>query len=92
VGIAREYNAVIVFEDLEKMRESGNGGRKLSWERSMWCYRRIQECTEYKALLEGIKVIYVDPAGTSRRSPNGKKLKSYLARDSWGDYKVLGAS
>jgi putative transposase len=25
--------------------------------------------------MEGIKVIYVDPAGTSRRSPNGKKLR-----------------
>ncbi|MCC6015253.1 MAG: IS200/IS605 family accessory protein TnpB-related protein [Desulfurococcaceae archaeon] len=74
VEVAREYNAVVVFEDLEKIRESGNGGGKLSWERPMWCYRRIQEYAEYKALVGGIKVIYVDPAGTSRRSPNGKKL------------------
>ena len=60
---------------MEKLRENGNGGKKLSWERPMWCYRRVQEYAEYKALVEGIKVIYVDPAGTSRRSPNGKTLK-----------------
>jgi putative transposase len=75
VEVAREYNAVVVFEDLEKIRERGNGSGKLSWERSMWCYRRIQEYAEYKALMEGIRTIYVDPAGTSRKSPNGKKLE-----------------
>ena len=75
VELAKEYNAVIVFEDLEKIKESGNGSGKLSWERPMWCYRRVQEYTEYKALLECIRTIYVNPAGTSRRSPNGKKLE-----------------
>jgi putative transposase len=75
VEVAREYNAVVVFEDLEKLRESGNGGRRLSWERPMWCYRRIQEYAEYKALVEGIKVIYVDPRGTSKTSPNGRSLR-----------------
>jgi putative transposase len=75
VEVAREYNAVIVFEDLEKLRENNNGGKKLSWEKPLWCYRRIQEYTEYKALIEGIKTIYVNPARTSRKSPNGKKLR-----------------
>ena len=31
--------------------------------------------TEYKAIFHGIKTVYVDPAKTSRRSPNDKKLK-----------------
>jgi putative transposase len=75
VEVAREYNAVIVFEDLEKIKENGNGGKKLSWEKPMWCYRRIQEYTEYKALLDGIKTIYVNPAKTSRKPPNGRKLR-----------------
>jgi len=75
VEVAREYNAVIVFEDLEKIRENGNGGKRLSWMKPLWCYRRIQEYTEYKALLEGIKIVYVNPAKTSRKSPNGKKIK-----------------
>jgi putative transposase len=75
VEVAREYNAVIVFEDLEKIRENNNGGRKLSWKKPMWCYRRIQEYTEYKALIEGIRTVYVNPARTSRKPPNGKKIK-----------------
>jgi putative transposase len=75
VEIAREYNAVIVFEDLEKIKENNNGGRKLSWMKPMWCYRRIQEYTEYKALIDGIRTVYVNPARTSRKPPNGKKIK-----------------
>jgi putative transposase len=75
VEIAREYNAVIVFEDLEKIKENNNGGKRLSWMKPLWCYRRIQEYTEYKALLEGIKTIYVNPAKTSKKSPNNRKIK-----------------
>jgi len=75
VEVAREYNAVIVFEDLEKIRENGSGGKKLSWMKPLWCYRRIQEYTEYKALIEGIKTVYVNPTRSSRKSPNGKKIK-----------------
>jgi putative transposase len=75
VEVAREYNAVIVFEDLEKIKEDNNGGKRLSWMKPLWCYKRIQEYTEYKALLEGIKTIYVNPAKTSKKAPNGKKLK-----------------
>jgi putative transposase len=75
VEVAREYNAVIVFEDLEKIKENNNGGKRLSWMKPLWCYRRIQEYTEYKALLDGIKTIYVNPAKTSKKAPNGKKLR-----------------
>jgi putative transposase len=75
VEVAREYNAVIVFEDLEEIKENNNGGKRLSWMKPMWCYRRIQDYTEYKALLEGIRTVYVNPARTSRKPPNGKKIK-----------------
>jgi putative transposase len=75
VEIAREYNAVIVFEDLEKIKRNNNGGKRLSWMKPMWCYRRIQEYTEYKALIDGIKTIHVNPAKTSKKSPNNRKIK-----------------
>jgi putative transposase len=75
VEVAREYNAIIVFEDLGKIRENSNGGKKLSWEKPLWCYRRIQEYTEYKALIDGIKTIHVNPAKTSKKAPNGKKIR-----------------
>ena len=60
---------------MEEIRENSNGGKRLSWMKPLWCYRRIQEYTEYKALLEGIKTVYVNPAKTSRKPPNGKKIK-----------------
>jgi putative transposase len=75
VYIAKEYRALIVFEDLDKLKENSNSSYKLSWEKSLWCYKRIQMFTEYKAAFHGIKTIYVNPSKTSRRSPNGKKLK-----------------
>jgi len=74
VKIAREYNAVIVLEDLEKLRGRTNSA-KLSWESHLWCYERIQSYIEYKALVEGIRVTYVNPRDTSKRSPNGRSLK-----------------
>ena len=73
VEVTRGYNAVIVLEDLEKLKNSMKNA-KLSWESHLWCYRRIQAYIEFKALVEGVKVVYVDPMGTSRISPNGKSL------------------
>jgi putative transposase len=73
--IAKEYKALIVFEDLDKLKENSNNNYKLSWEKSLWCYRKIQMFTEYKAAFHGIKTLYVNPAKTSRKSPNGKKLR-----------------
>jgi putative transposase len=60
---------------LEEIKEDNNGGKRLSWMKPMWCYRRIQEYTEYKALIDGIKTIYVNPAKTSKKAPNDKKIK-----------------
>jgi putative transposase len=73
--IAKEYKALIVFEDLDKLKENSNNNYKLLWEKSLWCYKRIQMFTEYKATFHGIKTVYVNPAKTSRKSPNGKKLR-----------------
>jgi putative transposase len=75
VEVAREHSALIVFEDLKKLRRNGNGDKKLSWKTQLWCYRRIHSYTEYKALLEGLRVVYVDPRGTSKTPPNGKLLR-----------------
>jgi putative transposase len=83
--IAREYRALIVFEDLDKLKENSKHCYKLSWEKSLWCYKRIQMFTEYKAMVYGIKTVYVNPSKTSRKSPNGKKLKFVNYR-----YAILG--
>jgi len=73
--IAKEHSALIVFEDLERLRENSKHCYKLSWEKSLWCYKRIQMFTEYKAMVNGVKTVYVNPFKTSRRSPNGERLR-----------------
>jgi putative transposase len=74
VEIASEHKALIVFEDLERLKENSNNNYRLSWEKSLWCYRRVQMFTECKAIFHGIKTVYVNPFKTSRKSPNGEKL------------------
>ncbi|MCC6042787.1 MAG: IS200/IS605 family accessory protein TnpB-related protein, partial [Candidatus Verstraetearchaeota archaeon] len=81
VKIAEEYDAYIAFEGLKKVRENSNHD-ELAWGLQLWCYRRVQEFTKYKALAKGLKTIPVSPRNTSRRSPNGKTLKFI-------DYKVV---
>jgi len=79
VEIDSEYNAVIALEDLEKLRERANGV-KLSWELWLWCYKRIQSFIEYKALVEGVKVVYVDPRGTSSSREHREAMLKTRAR------------
>ncbi len=74
VDIAKEYSALIILEDLKKLNGKTSGS-KLSWDIQMWCYRRIQSYIEYKALIEGLRVIYVDPRKSSKTTPNGKPLR-----------------
>ncbi len=76
VEIAKEYNALIVLEDLNKLRNRANRGREFNKKLSLWTYRRIQSYIHYKALIEGLPVIYINPRGTSRTSPIGGKLTS----------------
>ena len=74
VEIAREYDALIVLENLNKLRTRTNGSRKFNKRLSLWTHRRIQSYINYKALMEGIPVTYVNPKGTSKTSPISGKL------------------
>jgi len=75
VKVAEEYEACIAFEGLKRVRENGNCDDDLAWEVQLWCYRRVQEFTKYKALVKGLKTIPVSPRNTSRQSPNSRPLK-----------------
>ena len=75
VEIAKEYNSVVVLEDLDKLRSRVNGSKRFNKRLTLWAYRRIQSYMHYKALIEGLKVAYVNPRGTSRVSPKGGKLE-----------------
>ncbi len=74
VEIAKEYDALIVLEDLNKLKSRANGSKGFNKKLTLWAYHRIQTFIHYKALVEGILVAYVNPKGTSRISPIGGKL------------------
>ncbi|MCD6195418.1 MAG: IS200/IS605 family accessory protein TnpB-related protein [Staphylothermus sp.] len=75
VEIAKEYNALIVLEDLNKLKNRVNGLKRFNKKLSLWTYRRIQSYIHYKALVEGLPVAYVSPRNTSKTSPIRGKLE-----------------
>jgi putative transposase len=74
VGIAKEYNAMIVLEDLNKLKSRASDSRKHNKKLSLWAYRRMQSYIHYKALMEETPAAYINPKGTSRTSPLGGRL------------------
>ncbi len=74
VEIAKKYNALIVLEDLNKPRSRANCFRRSNVKLMSWTHRRIQFFMHYKALVEGLNVIYVNPGRTFKTSPIGGEL------------------
>ena len=74
VKIAREYNALMVLMNLNKLRSRANSSRKYNRKLSLWTYRRIQTYTHYKALIDGLPIVFVSPKNTSKTSPLGDEL------------------
>jgi len=67
--LALRYRSVIILEDLEKLRENGRRDKKFNKRLGLWFYRRIQFCVEYEARERNLKVVKVNPRGTSSRCP-----------------------
>ena len=74
VEIAKEYSALIVLENLNKLKSRANGSKRFNKRLTLWTYRRMQSYIHYKALIEGLEINYVNPKGTSKLSPIGDKL------------------
>ena len=75
VEMAKEYDALIVLEDLSKLRSRFNGSRRFNRKLSLWAYRKIHSFIHYKALIEEISAVYVNPRNTSKTSPIGGELE-----------------
>jgi len=67
--LALRYRSVVVLEDLEKLRENGKRDRRFNKRLGLWFYRRVQFCVEYEARERNLKVVKVNPRGTSSRCP-----------------------
>jgi putative transposase len=69
VDFAKRNGFGIVMEDLKGIRERINRGKKLNRRLHSWNFRKLQFYIDYKARLEGLPVVYVNPAGTSSTCP-----------------------
>jgi len=77
VDFAKQHGFGIIMEDLKGIRKHIKYGRKLNRRLHSWNFRKLQFYIEYKAKLEGLPVVYVNPKGTSTLCPIcGGKLAS----------------
>jgi len=68
VAYAKQFSKpVIAMENLNGIRENMNGSAKLNRRLHTWCFRKLQQYIEYKANLERIPVVYINPKNTSKR-------------------------
>jgi len=82
VEFAKEHGLGIILEDLRGIRKRINYGRSLNRRLHSWNFRKLQFFIEYKAKLNGLPVIYVNPHKTSslcpicggRLAPKGRRL------------------
>ena len=67
VEYAKQFpSPVIVMEKLTGIRENFKKGKKLNRRFHSLPFRKLQKIVEYKAKIQGIKVVYVDPKNTSK--------------------------
>lgn len=67
VEIACQYdNPVIVLESLDGIRSRVRGSKRFNRMMSSWTFRQLTGFIRYKAEQVGIKVIFIDPRGTSK--------------------------
>jgi len=75
VKVALKTNSAIALENLKEIREKINYSKELNGRLHRWSFRKFQQILEYKAKLNGISVVYVNPHKTSSLCPIcGRKL------------------
>ena len=76
--LALKYRSTVVLEDLDKLRDNAKKGRKFNKKLALWFYRRIQFCVKYEVKERGLRMLRVDPRGTSSTCP---RCNSRLVED-----------
>jgi transposase, IS605 OrfB family, central region len=67
VEYAKQFpSPVIVMEKLTGIRENFKKGKELNRRFHSLPFRKLQKMVEYKAKIQGIKVVYIDPKNTSK--------------------------
>jgi putative transposase len=66
VNIAKKLNAGIKLEKLKRIRNNKKHDKKFNYNLHSWSYHQLEKFIEYKAKLEGLPVVYVEPMNTSK--------------------------
>ena len=66
----------IVMEDISGIRESARYNKWIH----KWAFRQLQSFIEYKSLMKGIRVVYVNPAYTSKTCSRCHNIKTIRDR------------
>jgi len=69
VEVALKANSAIALENLEEIRKRMDYSKELNGRLHRWGFRKFQQVLEYKARLNGIEVVYVNPHKTSSLCP-----------------------
>jgi putative transposase len=66
IDIAIENNSGIKLEDLTGIRNNSKHSRSFRYALNSWSFYQLQMFIDYKAKLQGVKVVYIDPHYTSK--------------------------
>lgn len=83
VEIAVQNNSGIKLEDLTGIRQTAKQRKSFRYSLNSWSFYQLQMFIEYKAKIQGVEVVYIDPHYTSKScsrcgligNRNGKKFK-----------------
>lgn len=83
IEVAKENNCGIKLEDLTGIRWNKKHTRSFNYSLNSWSFYQLQMFIEYKAKLQGVDVVYIDPHYTSKKcsicgqigNRNGKSFK-----------------
>lgn len=84
-------NPIIVMEDLTYILETTNIRKKQRYIHQTWAFRKLQNMIQYKAIWEGIPVVYIQPQYTSQVCPkclstNKRTKHSYKCKYCGSEY------
>jgi len=70
VKIASQKNSALAVEDLKRLNSSFKDfSRNQRTRLHIWAYKKLLETIEFKAKIEGIPIVKVNPKGTSSKCP-----------------------
>ena len=75
IDFANKHNvSTIHMEKLQNIRNTARTSRKNKKDLHKWSFFRMQNYIEYKAKVEGIKIVFINPKNTSKTCPMCKKI------------------